>query len=145
MGFKSIIFAILIVALFTIAIINFNTTFIELNGGNISLKDDPAINATFNSLINPLSNISSVYNNQSDILAGSSETSAFTVIPSAISGVWTVIINIPNLVFNVYFNLIYQQLLGGDPDFNIFLGVVTAMLGIAVLLWAAHNLRTAEP
>lgn len=144
MGFKAIITAILLMGIFFIAMVNFNVALIELNGGNLSLKDNAEFNSTFNSIIFGLENVTAVYNNQSDIVAGTAETTQFTSIPTAVAGMWTVIKQAPEIVYNIIFNLIFAQLFGGDPDFAIVFLTFAAIIVLALTLFALKNMRTAE-
>lgn len=144
MGFKAILISLLMIGLFFIAMVSFNVAMIENNGGNISLKDNPAINSTFQDVLIPLGNISAVYNNQSNILAGSSQTTEFTSIPEAIEGVWTILPNIPNILFNLLFNLIFVELFGGDVTFAIIMLTLGSMITLVVVFGAIRWLRSGE-
>ncbi len=143
-GIKPLLYGLLIVGLFSIALLNFGIMIADINQANQSISNNPSLSSYATDLNNSLASSGSDTQTALDSLADSPTTlSTGAFIIDAIGGVWKTLISVPITLYNLTFGLIISEIFG-DNSFAIALAVLGAILGLAVIFGVWKLVSTGE-
>jgi len=144
MGQIGFISSLVMISLFSIAIIGFAFNFAIENESSIDLADNENVSSLFNTM----------RDNMTDTLASSSNSTTASILKTKIEpgsstgtsiGPFTITpLNVLPVVYSIL-RIGYSELFGTDSGFNVFMTALISLLGTIMILYAWHVLLGGKP
>lgn len=129
---KPVLVSLLLVSLFSLAVISFGVRLADINEANQSIADDGLLNDYISSLNETLSKANTnVQAGQEALNSPLSLATGFFVL-EALQGIWVVLVSVPITLYNLTIGLILTKIFG-DSAFAVAIGIFGAILGLTII------------
>lgn len=145
MAFRKILFSVLLIALFSFAMIFFGMSQGRNVNAPVNLEDDPRINQSFGEFSQQLDTAQERTESQLESFQSENPILSFgTLVLFAIVSAGKVFTDMITGFYNVTLGLAFDVLFGGDPAFAVVTGVIISILLISIIFLFWRVLKAGE-